>query len=198
MTRRVVRAKMQNTKYKNLIIAFTAAALLLVAGLVTAQAPQATTHTRLPLVRKDPTLTPTPTATLPPLPTLTPTATLPPTVGPTVTPTLPPPTFNECQADPNPGAAPDYPVRIVTVFKDATPEVVRLQNTSTSAVSLDGWIMCSITGNQRHDGIGGVLAPGEVRDFPYTGSGFIWNNSSRDDGALYTPDGRLASYWVDN
>jgi micrococcal nuclease len=85
----------------------------------------------------------------------------------------------------------------VTVFKAGFPEVVRLQNTSTSSVNLDGWRMCSIKGNQEHTGVGGMLEPGETRDYPYTGSGPIWNNTERDDGALYTPDGRLVSYWTD-
>lgn len=110
-------------------------------------------------------------------------------------PALPAPSFNECQADPNADNAPNYPVKIVTV--DKAGEVVRLQNVSPEPVDLTGWIMCSITGNQRHEGIGGVLAPGETRDFPYTGSGMIWNNSERDDGALYNARRQLVSYWRD-
>ncbi len=117
--------------------------------------------------------------------------------GPTATPTptLPPPTFNNCQDDPNPNAAPDYPMRIVAIDKER--EIVWLWNMSTSAVGLDGWHMCSITGNQLHP-IGGsdALAPGEVRSFT-NGGGPIWNNSSRDDGALYNPNGQLVSYWFD-
>jgi len=176
------------------LIAVLTTALLAGLGLTAAQAPDCTTSecVYLPLIAK-----PFPTET--PLPTNTPTPTLPPTPPPrpTRTPTLPPPTFNNCQADPNPGAAPNYPVRIVTVFKAAVPEVVRLENTSTSSVDLSGWRMCSIKGNQEHTGVGGVLGPDETRDYPYTGGGFIWNNLERDDGALYTPDGRLASYWTD-
>ncbi len=164
-------------------VALSVAALL--AGLAAAQAPDCAIDqcVYLPLVAK-PQDTPTPRPTNTPIP-------------PTATPTLPPPTYNNCQADPNPGAAPNYPVRIVTVFKSAIPEVVRLQNTSTSSVDLSGWHMCSIKGNQEHTGVGGTLGPGETRDYPYTGGGFIWNNTLPDDGALYTPDGRLASYWVD-
>ncbi|NJN18423.1 MAG: lamin tail domain-containing protein [Oscillochloris sp.] len=118
-----------------------------------------------------------------------------PQLEPPAPPSLPPPSFNECQADPNAAQAANYPVRIVIVAKSATPEVVRLQNVSPEPVNLDGWIMCSIRGNQRHDGIGGVLSPGEVRDFPYTGSGTIWNNNDDDDGALYNAQGQLVSYW---
>lgn len=163
-------------RFRSAIVALLATALLASLGLVAAQAPDCSTSRclYLPLMAKPPD-PPTPTAT----------------------PSLPPPTYNGCQSEPNPGAAPDYPVRIVTVFKSAVPEVVRLQNTSAAPVSLDGWRMCSMHGSQQHDGVGGLIAPGETRDYPYTGPGFIWNNTLRDDGALYTPDGRLASYWVD-
>lgn len=57
--------------------------------------------------------------------------------------------------------------------------------------------MLHFRGNQRHDGIGGTLAPGEERGFPYTGAGTIWSNSEPDDGALYNPQGQLISYWRD-
>jgi len=108
-------------------------------------------------------------------------------------PALPPPSYNNCQADPNPSAAPNYPVRITAINKDA--ETVTLQNISGEPISLDGWRMCSITGNQQHS-ISGSLAPGQSRT--YAGSdGPIWNNSERDDGALYNERGQLVSYWRD-
>jgi hypothetical protein len=116
-----------------------------------------------------------------------------PPVPPTPKP-LPPPTFNNCQADPNPGAAPNYPVQIIGIDKAA--EVVRLKNVSNATVSLDGWHMCSITGNQEQQGIGGTLAPGETKDFANP-SGPIWNNSSSDPGALYNQNGQLVSYYPD-
>jgi hypothetical protein len=118
----------------------------------------------------------------------------PPPPGPSPGPApLPPPSFNNCQADPNAASAPNYPIKIVTVDKGA--ETVRLQNVSPDAVNLDGWKMCSITGNQLHEGIGGSLAPGETKDFPHTNPGNIWNNSSSDPGALYNANGQLVSYW---
>jgi hypothetical protein len=107
----------------------------------------------------------------------------------------PPPSFNNCQADPNAAQAPNFPIRITGI--DKRTETVTLRNESDQPVNLDGWIMCSVRGNQRHDGIGGVLAPGEQRVFPYTGSGTIWSNSESDPGALYNPEGRLISYWPD-
>jgi hypothetical protein len=114
---------------------------------------------------------------------------------PPAAPQPPPPSYNNCQADPNAGAAPNFPVKIAGIDKRA--ETVTLQNVSGEAVNLDGWIMCSIKGNQRHDGVGGSLAPGETKTFPYTGPGTIWSNSDPDDGALYNPQGQLISYWRD-
>jgi len=99
----------------------------------------------------------------------------------TATPQLPPSSYNDCQADPNPSAAPNYPVRITAINKVA--ETVTLQNVSTEPIDLTGWNMCSITGNQHHP-IGGTLGVGETKTFANTG-GPIWNNSARDDGALY-------------
>jgi len=140
--------------------------------------------------------TPTPRATL--VPSATPKPTIVPTNTPsafintpTATPTLPPATFNNCQADPNPSAAPNYPVQITAINKVA--ETVTLKNVSTSAIDLTGWTMCSITGNQHHP-IGGTLAPGESQTYVNNG-GSIWNNSSADPGALYNPNGQLASYF---
>lgn len=109
---------------------------------------------------------------------------------PTSTPELPPPSYNNCQGNPNPADAPNYPVRITAIDKLA--ETVTLQNTSTTAIDLTNWHMCSLTGNQLHP-IGGVIQPGQSIVFPNP-AGSIWNNISPDPGALYTPDGRLASY----
>jgi hypothetical protein len=106
---------------------------------------------------------------------------------------LPPPTFNACQQDPAPEAAPDYPVRIVAVDKQA--ETVTLRNESGEAVDLGGWHMCSIRGNQEHP-IGGALAPGESKVFNGP-PGTIWNNGDQDDGSLYNGQGQLVSYWHD-
>lgn len=106
----------------------------------------------------------------------------------------PPPSYNACQEDPYANQAPNYPIKITRVDKRA--EIVYLQNVSNESVDLNGWIMCSIRGNQRHGPIGGTLAPGEQRGFPHSG-GNIWNNTSKDDGALYNPQGQLISYWHD-
>ena len=106
---------------------------------------------------------------------------------------LPAPSFNACQPDPNPGAAPNYPVQIVDV--DNETEVVTLKNVSPDAIDLTGWHMCSIRGNQEHP-IGGALAPGEQKDFNGP-AGPIWSNSEQDDGALYNAQGQLVRFWND-
>ncbi|NJL32599.1 MAG: hypothetical protein HC893_00470 [Chloroflexaceae bacterium] len=92
------------------------------------------------------------------------------------------------------GSAPDYPVRIVMIDKQA--EIVRLQNVGPVPIDLEGWVMCSIMGNQRHQGIGGVLAPGETRDFPHSSEN-IWRNREPDHGVLYDAQGQLISFWED-
>ena len=131
-------------------------------------------------------------------PTLAPSPTTTPTVGvaPTATPTLPPPTYNNCQDDPNPSAAPNYPIAIVNINK--VTETVTVRNMTTGdTIDLTGWKMCSITGNHHHplDG-SSPLGPGSTLSFT-NGGGPIWNNTNRDDGALYDPQGRLVSYWFD-
>ncbi|MBK9711737.1 MAG: hypothetical protein IPO81_10490 [Kouleothrix sp.] len=115
---------------------------------------------------------------------------------PTATPTATPLLFNGCQDSPNPASAPNSPVRIVKVNK--VTEVVTLQNVSDRAVSVEDWNMCSINGHQEHDQIFGTLLAGQTRDFPNAGGSLIWDDSQRDDGALYSATGHLVSYyWVD-
>ncbi len=117
-----------------------------------------------------------------------PTPRLPPPIPP-----LPPPTFNACQEDPNPDAAPNYPVLIAAIDNDA--EIVTLKNVGPDPVDLAGWHMCSINGNQEHP-ISGTLAPGEEKSFPGS-AGDIWDNSDPDNGSLYNAQGQLVSYLPD-
>jgi micrococcal nuclease len=124
---------------------------------------------------------------------VTPVARTTPTVAPEVTPL--PPSFDGCRTEPNAALAPNLPVAIVAIDKRA--EVVTLRNVSAATVNLDGWTMCSMRGAQIHPGIGGTLAPGETRDFPRTGGGNIWTDSTSDPGALYDAEGRLIAYWHD-
>jgi len=111
------------------------------------------------------------------------------------TPTLPPAIYDGCKSDPNPASAPNYPVRIVNVDKVA--EVVTLQNVSNAVISLEDWNMCSLATNMDHDQIFGTIAPGQIRTFPNIGGSPVWNDSTRNDGALYNAAGFLVSYWVD-
>lgn len=106
---------------------------------------------------------------------------------------LPAPTFNACQDDPNPDAAPNYPVQIVKIDKRA--EQVTLKNVSGEIVDLTGWHMCSVKGNQEHP-ISGVLAPGQEHTFDGP-PGNIWANGDQDKGSLYNTNGQLVSYWRD-
>jgi len=110
-------------------------------------------------------------------------------------PVVPPAIYDGCKSDPNPAGASNFPVRIVNVDKVA--EIVSLQNISDKTVSLEDWNMCSLNTNQDHDQIVGTIAPGQTRSFPNVGSPNVWNNTQRNDGALYNAAGFLVSYWVD-
>jgi hypothetical protein len=107
---------------------------------------------------------------------------------------LPPPSFNNCQPDAASHVAPNYPVRIYLV--DKRTEVFTLQNVSTQAVDLTGWMICSIQGNEQFSGMSVTIAPEEMRSFVYPGAA-IWNNNELDDAALYNAQGQLVSYWSD-
>jgi hypothetical protein len=110
----------------------------------------------------------------------------------TPSPPLPPPSFVNCAVVSNPASAPGYPVVIAAIDKVA--ETVTLTNVSAAPVDLTDWKMCSVTGGQEHP-ISGILASGASRTFPGP-SGFIWNNSASDPGALWNPRGQLVSYWA--
>jgi hypothetical protein len=127
--------------------------------------------------------------------TLEPTNTLPPDWTPTAEPTPNPPSYNSCRDDPYANQAPEYPIKITGINKQA--ETVTLRNLSGQTIDLTGWTMCSIRGNQLHDGISGTIGAGEQRTYP-NNTGNIWNNIDQDNGALYNPQGQLISYWRDN
>jgi hypothetical protein len=109
-------------------------------------------------------------------------------------PQLPTTSTAECPATPDPAAAIDDPLRIVDVDKKI--EIVTLQNVSGAQVDLTGWKICSVTGNQLHASLQGILEAGETRSFVSPGAA-IWSNDEPDDGALYDPLGNLVSYWDD-
>jgi hypothetical protein len=64
--------------------------------------------------------------------------------------------------DPNPDAAPNYPVLIVMCGQARGGR--HALNVGPNPVDLDGWHRCSITGTQAHPS-GGPLNPGEQRDY---------------------------------
>lgn len=142
------------------------------------------TATTVPVVVV-PTLLPTATQVLP-------TATL---IAATSTP-LPsrPPGASNCSADPNASLAPNFPIKINSIDKVA--ETVTLRNVSGVSVNVANWRICSITGNQLHATLSGSIGAGATVVINSQAGGNIWNNSSRDDGALYDELGRLVSYLV--
>lgn len=99
-----------------------------------------------------------------------------------------------CPAPPDPAAAPNRPVRIVGL--DKAGEQVELEHTGDAPVSLDGWLLCSVRGNEAQGGLGGTMEPGQRRVFANSGQP-IWSNSSQDDAALFDSTGQLVSYWAD-
>ena len=147
----------------------------------------------LPVVAKDPTASPSPSPSGSASPAPSGSASPSPSGSPE--PSAPPPSFNNCQEDPYADDAPNFPVQILSVDKIA--ETVTLKNTSTSAVDLSGWRMCSVRGNQLHATLSGTLAGGATLVVPSQAGGNIWSNSEDDDGALYNNNGSLVSYWDD-
>jgi hypothetical protein len=157
------------------------------------------TSTPAPVV---PTVVPLPPTSAPALPTAVPPTPGPPTLtpspAPTITPTFPPPapppppSYNACMADPNPYAAPNYPVRILEVNKET--EVFALQNVGDVPIDLSGWVICSVNGVQQFGQMNVTVQPGEIKRFVYPGAA-VWDNNQRDDAALYNTQGQLISYW---
>lgn len=124
----------------------------------------------------------TPTATVRGTPTRTPTATVVSTDSASL-----------CRQTPNPGEAFNFPIAIFDI--DQEREIVTLENVSDELVDLDGWTMCSLTGDQVHTGISGPIEALETLEFEYDGATQIWNDAEQDDGALYDADGNLISYF---
>ncbi len=122
-------------------------------------------------------------------------STAPPSSTPQPAPTSAPSGFNNCQSDPNPDAAPHYPLQLTDV--DKGDQVVTLTNVSPDTIDVSGWHVCSLNGDQEHTGLSGSLAPGEKKEFDYSGDGRIWNDDEADNGALYNQQGQLVSYWRD-
>jgi hypothetical protein len=104
-------------------------------------------------------------------------------------------TSDLCRTPINPDDAPEEPIRITDIEK--VEEIVRLENVSADVIDLSGWTLCSIRGNEVHQGIGGILEPGESQEFAHTGASKVWENGERDDGMLFDADGTFISYYAE-
>lgn len=87
---------------------------------------------------------------------------------------------------------------------DKAAELVTIKNNGTSDVVLTGWVLVSVTGNQRYifpsftlkaGGKVTVASGGASGDFVWTSSN-IWNNSSSDPAQLYDSQGSLVSTYA--
>ena len=105
--------------------------------------------------------------------------------------------------DPGPGSGTKPNIVITGLDKNA--ELVTIKNTGANDVNLSGWVLVSVTGNQRYTfptytlKAGGkvtVASGGAVGDFIWTKS-HIWNNSSSDPAELYDAQGNLISTFAD-
>ena len=120
------------------------------------------------------------------------TPTAPTTTGP-VTPT-PPPT-NTAVSKPN--------VMISKV--DKSGELVTIKNSGATDIDLSGWVLVSVTGNQRYTfpsytlkaGAQVTVASGDAAgNLKWTNSN-VWNNSSSDPAQLYDAQGNLVASYAD-
>jgi len=84
---------------------------------------------------------------------------------------------------------------------DKSAEIVTIKNTGSSDVNLSGWVLVSVTGNQRYTfpsytlkaGASVTVASGKATgDLKWTTSN-IWNNDSSDPAQLYDSAGNLVS-----
>ena len=126
----------------------------------------------------------TPTATVRGTPSGTPTATA--TLASTNAADL-------CRQTPDPTQALNEPIVIFNILEEL--DLVILENVGSETVNLDGWTLCSLTGDQVHTGLSGNIESLELFTFEYDGD--IWDDVQQDDGALYDPAGNLVSYFED-
>jgi competence protein ComEC len=96
---------------------------------------------------------------------------------------------NPCRQRVDASQAKNTPIVIADVDKVA--EVVTIQNVGTAAVDLAGWTICSLLGAQ----LEGTLGPGETRAVASQSGRAIWNNRSKERGAVYNSAGQLISFW---
>lgn len=87
---------------------------------------------------------------------------------------------------------------------DKVAELVTINNNGTSDVNISGWVLVSVTGNQRltlpsytlKTGDKVTIASGGARGDLFWTDGYIWNNSKSDPAQLYDYQGRLVSTYA--
>jgi hypothetical protein len=91
--------------------------------------------------------------------------------------------------------------KVIISNVDKSAEIVTIKNTGGSDVSLSGWVLVSVTGNQRYTfpsytlkaGASVTVASGKATgDLKWTTS-YVWNNDSSDPAQLYDSAGNLVS-----
>lgn len=91
--------------------------------------------------------------------------------------------------------------KVIISNVDKVAELVTIKNTGTADVNLIGWVLVSVTGNQRYTfpsyalkiGASVTVASGSATgNLKWTTSN-IWNNSSSDPAQLYDSTGNLVS-----
>lgn len=99
-----------------------------------------------------------------------------------------------CMLDPSPSIAPNSPIRIVAVNK--LTEEITLRNISQNPVSLDGWVICSMNGDEQFKIPQGFNLNPNVILYLNGVEQNIWHDTERDDAALYDANGQLISYLI--
>ncbi|XSG77292.1 hypothetical protein ACP8Y2_09820 [Herpetosiphon llansteffanensis] len=101
---------------------------------------------------------------------------------------------NICSLDPSPSIAENSPIRIVGINK--IKEEITLRNISQNPVSINGWIVCSMNGDEQYKIPQGFnMNPNVILYLSLEGKD-IWNDIERDDAALYDANGKIISYLI--
>ena len=88
---------------------------------------------------------------------------------------------------------------------DKSGELVTIKNSGATDIDLSGWVLVSVTGNQRYTfpsytlkaGAQVTVASGDAAgNLKWTNSN-VWNNSSSDPAQLYDAQGNLVASYAD-
>lgn len=91
--------------------------------------------------------------------------------------------------------------KVIISKVDKSAEIVTLKNTGSTDVNLSGWVLVSVTGNQRYTfpsytlkaGASVTVASGKATGNLKWTTRYIWNNDSSDPAQLYDSAGSLIS-----